>query len=98
MCVLSTHFGREIGLFVAVEDSANIHVGKFAIETSKEIPLSKFDSLLAQSGENILNSTDCLYLTYRKRRVIAFVPYHLAEAVFLLMLRSPEERLRSLSF
>jgi antitoxin (DNA-binding transcriptional repressor) of toxin-antitoxin stability system len=63
--------GRVVGFLIPLEDlSVN---NPIPIEQSQEISVSEFRNHISQSWDALQSDVDCFYLTFHKRRIIAFL-------------------------
>ncbi len=73
--VVCTHYGEVVGFLLPLEDVEFLSSGEIemGIQKSEEIPLTEFRDQLNESWEKLTGGIDCLYLTFHKRRVVAFI-------------------------
>ena len=72
--IACTQQGEVIGFLIPLKDIFLIsEYGSPGIQSSAEIPLSRFYDRPAESWKNLLMGVDCIYLTFHKRRILAFV-------------------------
>jgi hypothetical protein len=73
--IVCTHYGEVAAFLLPLQDvdALNSDEGGISIQKSEEIPLTEFRDQLTESWEKLLGGTDCIYLTFHKRRVVAFV-------------------------
>jgi PHD/YefM family antitoxin component YafN of YafNO toxin-antitoxin module len=72
--IVCTHYGEVAAFLLPLQDIEEINVEEEShIQKSEEIPLTEFRDRLTEFWEKLLNGTDCIYLTFHKRRVVAFV-------------------------
>jgi hypothetical protein len=73
--IVCTHYGEVAAFLLPLQDvdDLNSDEGGMSIQKSEEIPLTEFRDQLTESWEKLLGGTDCIYLTFHKRRVVAFV-------------------------
>jgi hypothetical protein len=73
--IVCTHYGEVAAFLLPLQDvdDLNSDEGGISIQKSEEIPLTEFRDQLTESWEKLLGGTDCIYLTFHKRRVVAFV-------------------------
>jgi antitoxin (DNA-binding transcriptional repressor) of toxin-antitoxin stability system len=73
--VVCTHYGEVAAFLLPLQDIdvLNLEEGKPRIQESEDIPLTEFRDRLTESWERLLGGIDCIYLTFHKRRVVAFV-------------------------
>lgn len=82
--IVCTHYGEVAAFLLPLQDvdDLNSEEGEVSIQKSEEIPLTEFRDQLTEASERLLSGTDCIYLTFHKRRVVAFVSprftHHLA--------------------
>ena len=73
--IVASH-GRVVGFLLPLKDLEGEN--SIPIEHSKEMPISEFRNRISQAWDSLQSDVDCLYLTFHKRRVIAFVSPSLA--------------------
>lgn len=73
--IVCTHYGEVAAFLLPLRDveAFNSEGEEPIIQTSEEMPLTKFRDQLTEAWERLLSGTDCIYLTFHKRRVVAFV-------------------------
>ncbi|MEM7795812.1 MAG: prevent-host-death family protein [Cyanobacteria bacterium P01_C01_bin.118] len=73
--IVCTHYGEVAAFLLPLQDveAFNSEEEEPSIQTSEEMPLTKFRDQLTEAWEKLLSGTDCIYLTFHKRRVVAFV-------------------------
>jgi antitoxin (DNA-binding transcriptional repressor) of toxin-antitoxin stability system len=73
--IVCTHYGEVAAFLLPLQDvdALSSDEGGISIQKSEEIPLTEFRDQLTESWEKLLSGTDCIYLTFHKRRVVAFV-------------------------
>lgn len=73
--IVCTHYGKIAAFLLPLQDvdALNSEGGEASIQVSEEMPLTEFRDQLTEAWEKILCGTDCIYLTFHKRRVVAFV-------------------------
>lgn len=69
------HYGEVAAFLLPLQDvdALNSEEGEISIQKSEEIPLTEFRDQLTEAWERLQGGTDCIYLTFHKRRVVAFV-------------------------
>ena len=73
--IVCTHYGEVAAFLLPLQDVDALNSGaeEASIQTSEEMPLTEFRDQLTEAWERLLGGTDCIYLTFHKRRVVAFV-------------------------
>lgn len=73
--IVCTHYGELAAFLLPLADIDDLNSGEeeFGIQISEEMPLTEFREQLTEAWERLLAGTDCIYLTFHKRRVVAFV-------------------------
>jgi hypothetical protein len=73
--IVCTHYGDVVGFLLPLKDVDELSSGEIemSIQKSEEIPLTEFRDQLNESWEKLMGGTDCIYLTFHKRRVVAFI-------------------------
>jgi hypothetical protein len=73
--IVCTHYGEVAAFLLPLQDVNELYSeeGEAVIQESEEIPLTEFRDQLTEAWEKLLSGTDCIYLTFHKRRVVAFV-------------------------
>ncbi|MEL7072251.1 MAG: prevent-host-death family protein [Cyanobacteria bacterium J06581_3] len=72
--VVCTHYGEIAAFLLPLHDVDEINSTDDAgIETTEEMPLTEFREHLTEVWEKLLGGLDCMYLTFHRRRVVAFV-------------------------
>lgn len=73
--IVCTHYGEVAAFLLPLQDidALNSSEGETIIEQIEEIPLTNFRDQLTEAWERLQSGTDCIYLTFHKRRVVAFV-------------------------
>jgi len=73
--IVCTHYGEVAAFLLPLQDidALNSEEGALSFQKSEEIPLTEFRDQLTEAWESLLSGTDCIYLTFHKRRVVAFV-------------------------
>ena len=73
--IVCTHYGEVSAFLLPLQDveALNSEGEEPSIQTSEEMSLTKFRDQLTEAWERLLSGTDCIYLTFHKRRVVAFV-------------------------
>ena len=73
--IVCTHYGEVAAFLLPLQDvdALNSEEGETSIQTSEEMPLTEFRDQLTEAWERLLGGVDCIYLTFHKRRVVAFV-------------------------
>lgn len=73
--IVCTHYGEVAAFLLPLQDIdvINSEEGEQNIQNSEEIPLTEFRDQLTEAWEKLLGGIDCIYLTFHKRRVVAFV-------------------------
>ncbi len=73
--IVCTHYGEVAAFLLPLQDvdALNSEEREISIQKSEEIPLTEFRDQLTEAWERLLGGTDCIYLTFHKRRVVAFV-------------------------
>ena len=73
--IVCTHYGELAAFLLPLQDIDDLNSGEeeFGIQHSEEMPLTEFREQLTEAWEKLLAGTDCIYLTFHKRRVVAFV-------------------------
>ena len=76
--IACTHYGEIAAFMLPLQDVD-------ALQTGEDIPLTEFRDNLTEIWERLLGGADCIYLTFHKRRVAAFVStrFDLAECLEL---------------
>ena len=74
--IACTHYGEIAAFMLPLQDVD-------ALQTGEDIPLTEFRDHLTEAWERLLGGADCIYLTFHKRRVAAFVStrFDLAECL-----------------
>uniref|UniRef100_B8HVL0 Prevent-host-death family protein n=1 Tax=Cyanothece sp. (strain PCC 7425 / ATCC 29141) TaxID=395961 RepID=B8HVL0_CYAP4 len=73
--IVCTHYGEVAAFLLPLQDinELNSGDGEISVQKSEEIPLTEFRDQLTEAWEKLLGGTDCIYLTFHKRPVVAFV-------------------------
>ncbi|MCY7277201.1 MAG: prevent-host-death family protein [Phormidesmis sp. CAN_BIN44] len=72
--IVCTHYGEVAAFLLPLQDvDALSSEEEISIQKTEEIPLTEFRDQLTEAWERLLGGTDCIYLTFHKRRVVAFV-------------------------
>lgn len=73
--IVCTHYGEVAAFLLPLQDvdAFNSEGEESSIQKSEEMPLTEFRDQLTEAWERLLSGTDCIYLTFHKRRVVAFV-------------------------
>lgn len=73
--IVCTHYGEVAAFLLPLQDvdALNSEDEEISIQKSEEIPLTEFRDQLTEAWERLQGGTDCIYLTFHKRRVVAFV-------------------------
>jgi hypothetical protein len=73
--IVCTHYGEVAAFLLPLQDIDDLNSGDedVGIQVSEEMPLTEFRDHLTEAWERLLAGTDCIYLTFHKRRVVAFV-------------------------
>lgn len=73
--IVCTHYGEVAAFLLPLQDVDDLksEEGEPGIQQSEEIPLTEFRDQLTEAWEKLLSGLDCIYLTFHKRRVVAFV-------------------------
>jgi antitoxin (DNA-binding transcriptional repressor) of toxin-antitoxin stability system len=72
--IVCTHYGEVAAFLLPLQDVEAFNSDEEpSIQKSEEIPLTEFRDRLTEAWEKLLGGTDCIYLTFHKRRVVAFV-------------------------
>lgn len=73
--IVCTHYGEVAAFLLPLQDvdELNSRDIETSIRRSEEISLTDFREQLTEAWEKLLGGIDCIYLTFHKRRVIAFV-------------------------
>jgi len=64
--IVCTHYGEIAAFLLPLQDVDDL-------QTGEDISLTEFREQLTETWERLLGGTDCIYLTFHKRRVAAFV-------------------------
>lgn len=67
-----TYYGDVVGFLVPLRSVAGFEE-KGWIKSSQSISLARFRAHLTEYWESLQFDTDCIYLTYHRRKVVAFV-------------------------
>lgn len=99
--IVCTHYGEVAAFLLPLQDidELNSSDDEIRIQKNEDMPLTNFRDQLTEAWEKLLGGTDCIYLTFHGRRVVAFVSprftHHLslpligdADQVFFLSLSS----------
>jgi PHD/YefM family antitoxin component YafN of YafNO toxin-antitoxin module len=72
--VVCTHYGEVAAFLLPLQDleELNVEGEESIIKRFEEMPLTEFRDQLTDAWEKLLAGTDCIYLTFHKRRVVAF--------------------------
>lgn len=70
LSIICTRNGETAAFLLSLRDAAELQIDA---QRSEERPLTKFRETLTEDWEKLLDSTDCIYLTFHNRRVMAFV-------------------------
>ena len=82
--IVCTHYGEVAAFLLPLQDvnELNSGEGEAVIQRTEEMPLTEFRDQLTEAWEKLLAGTECIYLTFHKRKVVAFVSpkftYHLS--------------------
>lgn len=73
--IVCTHYGEVAAFLLPLQDivALNFKEGEASIQKSEEMTLTEFRDHLTEAWEKLLGGTDCIYLTFHKRRVVVFV-------------------------
>jgi antitoxin (DNA-binding transcriptional repressor) of toxin-antitoxin stability system len=73
--IVCTHYGEVAAFLLPLQDidTLNSEEGENSFQKSEEIPLTEFRDRLSEAWERLQCGTDCIYLTFHKRRVVAFI-------------------------
>jgi hypothetical protein len=73
--IVCTHYGELAAFLLPLQDIEifNSGEGEYCFQKSEEIPLTEFRDQLTESWEKLQSGIDCIYLTFHKRRVVAFI-------------------------
>ncbi|NEZ61170.1 type II toxin-antitoxin system Phd/YefM family antitoxin [Adonisia turfae] len=73
--IVCTHYGEVAAFLLPLQDveGFNSEGEEPVIQATEEMPLTEFRDQLTEAWERLLGGTDCIYLTFHKRRVVAFV-------------------------
>ena len=73
--VVCTHYGEMAAFLLPLEDVERLAAEEEGIKAEKteEMSLTEFRAQLTEAWEKIIAGMDCIYLTFHKRRVLAFV-------------------------
>ena len=73
--IVCTHYGEVAAFLLPLQDveAINSREDEARIQISEDMPLTEFRGQLTEAWERLLGGTDCIYLTFHKRRVVAFV-------------------------
>jgi len=72
--IVCTHYGEVAAFLLPLQDVDALNSEEeISIQKTEEIPLTEFRDQLTEAWERLLGGTDCIYLTFHKRRVVAFV-------------------------
>lgn len=73
--IVCTHYGEVAAFLLPLQDVDELSSedSEVSVKNSEEMPLTEFRDQLTEAWEKLLGDTDCIYLTFHKRRVVAFV-------------------------
>jgi len=73
--IVCTHYGEVVAFLLPLQDIDDLNSGDHESQLQKieEFPLTEFRDQLTEAWEKLLSGTDCIYLTFHKRRVVAFL-------------------------
>ena len=87
--LVCTYYGEVLGFLLPLQDIEALNkelIGKYG-----EMPLTKFCDQLTKTSPKLLSSTDCIYVTYRTRRIMAFLSPRFAPYLPLPLIGSPNQ-------
>lgn len=75
--IVCTHYGEVAAFLLPLKDVEDLNSedqeSSIQIQRTEEMTLTEFRDQLTEAWEKLLSGTDCIYLTFHKRRVVAFV-------------------------
>jgi hypothetical protein len=88
-----THYGEVAAYVLPLADIDGVldEEGKPIVKQWEEMPLTKFRDELTHAWESLLAGTDCVYLTFHNRRVVAFVSSRLTQHLSLPIIGNPDQ-------
>lgn len=91
--LLCTHYGEVVAFLLPLQDvdALNSDDEENGIQKTEEMPLTEFRNQLTEAWENLLSGTDCIYLTFHKRRVVAFVSPRFTNYLSLPLIGDPNK-------
>jgi hypothetical protein len=71
--IVCTHYGEVVAFLLPLQDidALNSEEGEPSVQNIEEISFTEFQP--TESWERLSSGMDCIYLTFHKRRVVAFV-------------------------
>lgn len=90
---VATHYGSVAAYVLPLKDVEGIldEEGNPIVKQWQEMPLTKFRDELTNAWELLLSGTDCIYLTFHNRRVVAFVSSRLTRHLSLPIVGDPNQ-------
>jgi len=91
--ILCTHYGEVVAFLLPLQDvdALNSDDEENGIQKTEEMPLTEFRNQLTEAWEKLLSGTDCIYLTFHKRRVVAFVSPRFTNYLSLPLIGDPNK-------
>jgi hypothetical protein len=73
--IVCTHYGEVTAFLLPLKDIEDLilHGEDCTLKNTEEMPLTDFREKLAEASEKLLGGIDCIYLTFHKRKVVAFL-------------------------
>lgn len=90
---VTTNYGEVAAYVLPLSDVDDVldEEGNPIVKQWEEMPLTKFRDELTHAWELLLSGTDCVYLTFHNRRVIAFVSPRLTRYLSLPVVGNPDQ-------
>ena len=73
--IVCTRNGETAAFLLSLHDAAVLQIDA---QKSEELSLTEFRQTLTEAWEKLQDGTDCIYLTFHNRRVVAFVSDRIA--------------------